>query len=410
MKILIWDKGQKLSNSGGAGGYMYNIHEYLKDHPNDCIDFYSDVKKEDNLDVVIKPESFFQRILKILLQPNICKFAHFLLSSYHRKRNFTEDDLALLKQYDYVHVHVLPVFISLFSKNQIESKVIFTTHFPEPLVDEMSNVFSSKWLLTLCPFIRNYYIKKECDAIRKADLVMLPVKEVLEAYTTKSKYYTDLFNEIEKKLFYVPTSIYPSEAVSVSNSTLLSDYSFPQDSIKICFIGRHNRIKGYDKLQEIARAAWQANPHIYFVIGGKEEPLKRLDDSRWIELGWINTFELLENIDVFILPNQQTFFDLVLIEVLRQGKPCIISNTGGNRWFTKQAWPGVLSFEYDDVSGAVDAILKFATIKQQGKLKEIGQDNHNRYLQSFTVEKYVESYLSQLNWFFRNTTDAINFV
>lgn len=137
-------------------------------------------------------------------------------------------------------------------------------------------------------------------------------------------------------------------------------------------------------------------PEVYFIIGGKEEPLKRLEDSRWIELGWINTL-LLENIDVFILPNQQTFFDLVLTEVLRQGTPCIISNTGGNKWFTKQSWPGVLSFDYNNMEEAIQAILQYAKIKQQGKLKEIGQNNYKNYLDNFTVEKYISSYVYQLS-------------
>lgn len=82
---------------------------------------------------------------------------------------------------------------------------------------------------------------------------MLPVKDVLEAYTTKSRQYSYMFKEIENKIFYVPTSIYPSTPIPVENHHLLDKYDILEDSLKICFIGRHNVIKGYDKLQEIAK-------------------------------------------------------------------------------------------------------------------------------------------------------------
>lgn len=40
MKVLIWDNFE-LQNTGGPSNYLYNIHEYLKDHPNNSIVFLS---------------------------------------------------------------------------------------------------------------------------------------------------------------------------------------------------------------------------------------------------------------------------------------------------------------------------------------------------------------------------------
>lgn len=36
-KILIWDKQLPLENMGGPSGYLYNIHEFLKEHPSEQI-------------------------------------------------------------------------------------------------------------------------------------------------------------------------------------------------------------------------------------------------------------------------------------------------------------------------------------------------------------------------------------
>lgn len=43
-KVLIWDNFQ-LKNIGGPMGYCYNIHEFLKKHPNNQIAFLSDYFK-----------------------------------------------------------------------------------------------------------------------------------------------------------------------------------------------------------------------------------------------------------------------------------------------------------------------------------------------------------------------------
>lgn len=42
--MLIWDNFQ-LKNIGGPMGYCYNIHEFLKKHPNNQIAFLSDYFK-----------------------------------------------------------------------------------------------------------------------------------------------------------------------------------------------------------------------------------------------------------------------------------------------------------------------------------------------------------------------------
>ena len=43
MKILIWDDFPK-TNTGGPSGYIYNVYEHLKKHPNNQITFLSQLK------------------------------------------------------------------------------------------------------------------------------------------------------------------------------------------------------------------------------------------------------------------------------------------------------------------------------------------------------------------------------
>ena len=399
MKVLIWDKGFKLASVGGPVGYMYNIHEYLKEHPINEISFYSDVCAAPSVDKSIENitrKSIPKSIASFLLNFKFMSFIHDLLIYYHRSVLLSEEDRVLLNNYDFVHVHHLPTLMSLFLKNQIPAKIIFTTHFPEPLIDEIANARKCAWILTVLPFIRKNYLKKEAKAISAVYKVLLPVHEAIEAYTNNNTVYKKLFEEIDEKLFFVPTSIYPSEK-EVDSKNILAKYYLDNSYLKVCFIGRHNQIKGYDQLKKIAEDLWKKAPNVYFIIGGKEEPLKGLSDRRWIELGWVDTFALLEEIDVFVLPNKQTFFDLILIEVLRQGVPCVISKTGGNKWFEQYNLEGVRLYEYSDIKKASYQLNAFLKSKDKGVLESIRRKNKMFFKEHFTVEKYIKDYLAQLS-------------
>ncbi len=407
MKVLIWDKGFKLASVGGPVGYMFNIHEYLKENPCEQVSFYSDVciNKTDNSPYLNndKDQNVIKRCITgirgALLKIKIMSFIHDLLIYYHRRVALCEKDRAILNQYDFVHVHHLPTLMSFFLKNDIPAKIIFTTHFPEPLIDEIANARKCGWVLRLFPFLRNYYLEKEAKAISSVYKIMLPVKEAIEAYTNNNKVYRSLFNEINDKLFFVPTAIYPSEKIISKQQTVIDKLNLDKSYLKVCFVGRHNQIKGYDQLQMIAEHFWKQNPNTYFIIGGKEEPMKGLADKRWIELGWVDTFALLNEIDVFVLPNKQTFFDLILIEVLRQGVPCIISRTGGNKWFEKFNLEGVKVFEYNDMRASSLYLSSFAAMKSKGELDRLRDLNRIFFKEHFTVDIYLKDYITQLSQF-----------
>ena len=396
MKILIWDKGFHLKSIGGPIGYMYNIHEYIKAHGDNQLYFYSDVVSDINSNTNGENTGCLKITARILRKIKFFDYLLFVMSIYHKTGDLSKKDKKLIEEFDFVHVHHLPTLMKYFSYSNYRQKVIYTTHFPEPLFDEITKSYGYKWILKLFPSVRNFYHKKEADAIRSIGHVMLPVAEAVEVYVNQSDVYRRLFEDIKEKMFYVPTAIFPEDAIKTNEPLLLDKYNLPNDSLKVCYIGRHNEIKGYDKLQEIARKVWDVLPNTKFIIGGKEEPMKGIKDERWIELGWVNTFALLNEIDVFILPNQQTFFDLILIEVLRQGVPCIISNTGGNKWFEQFNLEGLKIFDYNNVATAVSLVGYFKNAKDNKMLSKLGQSNHKFFVDNLTVGKYISNYINQV--------------
>lgn len=407
MKILIWDKDFSLKDTGGPAGYLYKIHEHLIQNPVDEIIFYSDVfagktVHESKLKIIKRIIS--GKLPFIVLWGNIVrrltekylKNIHTIFHAYYFVSTLTEEEIALINSVDYIHFHIMSSVLRYypFLKNT-DAKTILTTHTPEPNITEMEGYKPLVKSITRYKWIKNKLLKREAFSYNFVDYIMLPVPTAQEVYTTNCTILKETFCKLQNKIFYVPTAIQESVAV---NDKKKKEYSKQLSSFpfKVCFIGRHNQIKGYDKLKEIASECWKKNPDLRFIVGGAEGPIPRLNDHRWIELGWVDTSALLENIDVFILPNKQTYFDLILLEVIRQGVPCIISNTGGNKWFIDKGINGIYGYEYDNVQVAADLIIQLSNKVNTEEWTNIQNNCRDEFKANFTLDKYINSYLSQI--------------
>lgn len=394
-KVLIWDKSLTLKDAGGPSGYLYNLKEYLKDNPCNQITFYSDVHP--NIDKKIQGTEYksFKQWFK---NTSIGKIISYLGWFYYQRIPLTNEDLDLLSKFDYVHIHLVSVFLRSFRDYTGPAKIILTSHMPEPCVDEVMSICGYPNLLKHIPFLRNMFIRKEIKAYEAAYKIMFPVKTATEVYTENSFLYKEAFKKLGEKMFFVPTSIINSFDIKVDQS-LLKDDGIPAENLRVCFIGRHNHVKGYDSLKRIAVECWKSIPQTTFVIGGKEEPLKGLVDYRWVEKGWVKTQSLLNEIDVFILPNKDTYFDLILLEVLRQGVPCIISRTGGNKHFEGVIPEGIRLYDYDNVNDAVKQIEYFRRAKLSDNLDNIRSKIKEYFKQNYTPGVYVSNYLKAIESF-----------
>ncbi len=378
-------------------GYCYNIKSYLDEHPCAEIDFYPESDcLQTNFQNDKQPLSFKTKISTFLSKNKYTGFSIELYRTYFKKIPLTIEENNLLKKYDFVHIHWAQEILQTFSNfNNGKTKVILTTHTPEPLFDELAGRFGVQVLLKRLPFIRNFFLKKEVEAYKNANFVMFPTLEAKEPYTNRSPYHKAVLKQIEDKTFYVPTAINHLK-VAPENKHYLDALKISENALKVCYVGRHNEIKGYDFLQKIALHTWKNNPNIFFIIGGKEEPLKGLNDKRWIELGWVTTYELLNEIDVFILSNKETYFDIILLEVLRQGVPVLITKTGGNKWFERKNISGIHCFDYGDINSCCKILEELHFDKINGKLDQQKKANIDFFEKNLSMSKYIENYTSSL--------------
>lgn len=394
MKVLIFNKSLPPKNIGGPCGYMFNIAEYLKIYPAN-IDFYPNS---------INP-SFFQKLnnkIERIIRDSFKKSNKFnclkdLFLFYYYKKPLSREEILYINTYDFIHIHSVIHYLRYFYKSKrIHSKLIVTTHSPEPFVDEVfENYGYSEWL-NKHNWVRDFFIKKELKVYKDCFRIMFPVPEAKEPYINSSVLYNDCFKELNSKFFYVPTAVNNINRCTINNH-ILNNHKISDTDFSICYIGRHTQVKGYDDLLRMSEHVWKQFPEARFVIGGKEGPIyNSITDDRWIELGWVNTSELLNEVDVFVLPNQETYFDLILLEVLRQGTPVVLTRTGGNKWFESKGLEGMLFYDYGNASEFLNCLERVKEIKDSGRMDDIKKSNM-KFLQSeFNMPLYIERYLGEL--------------
>ena len=356
-KLLIYYPEDALEPKGGPAGYLYNLKKGLEE----C-------RKQENLPVDI---SFYSNMpsgiennseLRKRIPKRLLEFRRALNDARFLRKKFPIDNGMFA--YDIIHFHSAEkMYLCRDFLNQYHGKVILTSHCPcgiyKERIDKL-NPFDYK-------LMRNQIDKlEELDryAFERADYIIFPCKDAEEPYFNTWPRYTSIRKD--EKYRYMPTGIIACHA-KINRENYRKKYGIPNDAFVISYVGRHNEIKGYTDLRQMGEQVLK-DPNTYFLIGGKEEPIKGLNNDRWIEVGWTtDPYSLIAASDVFVLPNRETYFDLVLLEVLSLGIPVVLSDTGGNKFFKKYDLKGLKYFS--SVDQGVEAIKCFQLMDKQIRKK-----------------------------------------
>lgn len=390
-KILIWNY-RELANTGGPKGYLYNIHEALKLENQYNITFLSDLitpipdKKATKQKI---SNSLFYKILKDI------KHIYTLCWGYYHKEMVDMPIDLDIDDFDFVHIHwVYDVYTFRRTFPNYKGKVILTTHCPCPWTDEMLSQ-NDKFV----SLFRNIILNWECKAYKQIDYLMFPCKGAREPYE-KDKKIQKLFSSIEHKFIYVPSAIMdiPIEPNMIQK---FSDLGIPDDAFVISYFGRHNKVKGYDIIKQVGQKLLEKYRNLYFLCAGRID-IQPLNHERWIELGFIgNTHELLYQSDLYISANRDTYFDLVVLEILRSSTKLILSSTGGNNFFkflSKENTRGILFFENENLS-ELETLVENCILEKMNNYDEFRKDceaNRELFLNQFTLRSFLENYSKTL--------------
>ena len=290
-------------------------------------------------------------------------------------------------------------FVQFGTKKNRQTLTILTSHSPVPPHKELTyyllqgmDLYGSKRLIssntksTLLGKVEKFYETIDLQAFEQADYLVFPCEEALEGYLKWAPFENIIST---KKVAYVLSGV-ESMSFKLTPDEVREKYSIPRNAFIVSYVGRHDSFKGYDILQQAAEWVWKKNKNIWFLIGGKEWPIKGLHNDNWIEVGWTDDpGSLINASDVFVLPNRETFFDLILLEVLSLGKPVLASRTGGNKYVARQS-EGVILFDLhpEDLG---EKLLQLAT--ERDFLAKVGQMNKATYEKYYTVELFAKRYV-----------------
>lgn len=375
IKILEYLPMNFVKPVGGPSGYLYNLKENFSDE---------EVKLFWLPSAETKPKrnnpSFLIQLLKAVYEE----------IKLHRILRGTAT-IENINFYDAIHFHsTIDLYRMHKQLKDFKGKIILTSHSPCPLHYEIFHDQYSKLLQKMGGNRRNKkYEMIDEYAFNYATNIIFPCKEAEEPYYHLWKKYFDIHKRNEEKYQYIVSGSLPKKA-EIKSRNIRESLGLGNNFV-ISYAGRHTYSKGYDLLVNIGKEFLKRNPDSCFVSCGNNSPIHGLTDSiQWKEIGWTKDASSYINAsDVFILPNRETYFDLVLLEVLSLGKIIVASNTGGNKYFSRFLDSGI--FLYNTQEEAVEILEKIKMMKKEEKDK-LEKENKKIFEEYFSARIFANNY------------------
>jgi len=378
---LIYLEEDALTPKGGPLGYNYNLNKQLKELSCKNVSFIPSLGRKKGKSYILRrylPKSLVETILITLR----------IFKRYREKNRSSHKSRINLTKYDIVHFHdTRSLYNVRDSLNDYKGVVLLTSHSPTLLSNEIWDMLSS-FEKKFCKRLYRDLLEMDRYSFNRADYIIFPCPEAEQPYESWPEF-RKIKESHPEKFKYLLTGINPCRA-KLSRNEICERYAIPKDAFIICYVGRHNEIKGFNDLKKIGLSLLNAHPNIYFIVAGAEAPIKGLNHPRWIEVGWTNDpHSLMKSSNVFILPNKETYFDLIMLENLSLGNIVIASNTGGNRYFND--CDGILLY-----NSIEEAIKKVESIfnKSKEECELLSASNVELFNKKFNSRQFALNYLS----------------
>ena len=378
-KTLVYLDANKVYPKGGpaAIGYFYLKEKYRREET--WFSLLNEPRREDiPVKKSVSTSSFFNKI-----KGNVINLYSMWMLLYGRSKHAVVD----LSKYGMVFFHSTRNMYEIRKDlSNYKGVVLLQSHSPIPYGKELIDRIPPK-LRFLFPNLERRLEKMDLYAFERANYIVFPCKEAEEPYQNNWPNYKTICDKQKDHFRYILTGI-PAAIAKRSKEDVLSELNMPNDSFIISYVGRHNSVKGFDNLKSIAGKVIDNVQNAWVISAGKEEPIKGLQHPRWIEIGWTNdAHSYIAASDVFVLPNKETYFDIVMLEVLSLGKIVVASKTGGNKHFIGKK--GI--FLYDSEEEAYNILLYIHSLSDSERRK-IGEQNRMLYEEMYTIGKMYDRF------------------
>ena len=260
--------------------------------------------------------------------------------------------------------------LDLIKPDQI---VILQSHSPQLVSEEVYDYSGNK-------LIAEWVKQAEIAAFNRANYLVFPNAGVTELY---EKIIKD-----ESKLIYLPSGCEKKS----KQIPIPLDEKFTY----FLYIGRRNKIKGYDVLIEAFDEACKVRKDIKLIVAGQGDKSSKNDSI--IDIGYTNNPHLwLSTCDYLINANRQSYFDLSVMEALSMGTPLILTCSHGHTFFKNQHSKGITEVIANNAASLTSAIIK-SKLKKDNNI-EGSLQNVQLFDQNFTSDLYlarIENFLSNV--------------
>lgn len=383
MDSLIFYREDALKPVGGPAGYLYNIKKIRDEQKDKNIHFLTGNCKESSLGYLIKYSVFMPRIILSRIIKENDAILNVRKAIYKSKISGRIE----LNKYSAIHFHsVLDLYSQKKNLENYKGKIIFTSHSPKTFYKELIEDYITEEEYKKNKDIIDKVEEMDRYAFERADYIIFPCPGAEEPYYHSWPLYEKLRDE--SKIKYLPTGIIPA-VCKKSRKEVRTELNIPEDAIVLSFVGRHNKVKGYDNLIKI----FSKLDNVYVVCCGNIGGITPPKSNRWIEVGWTtDPYSYVGASDIYMLPNRETYFDIAMLQTLSIGKCSVISNTGGNKEFVNTS--GVKL--YDSVNDAVRCINSFISLSRDERI-ELEQAQREEFREKYIAKVFYEKYKETLS-------------
>jgi hypothetical protein len=372
-KIVLIYNGT-LAPKGGQSGYLYNLRNQKKVH----IISRNSEKKEVKKGLLKKylPSFLFNQIRNL----------HAFFSErveYRDYINLYSENLGVIKRSKIVHFHETKALYYFFKYNASlarEKIILLTSHNPAPTYKEVeNNCLDNKMNKSIVKILVGRQYSKDVFSFKNADYIVFPNKGSTSPYDAFFKENNININHRFKYLITGTEEIYPK----ISREIYREKLNIPSDKLLVGYIGRKIDIKGYDLFCGL-HDYFKDNSKIHFISAGTGP----IECKHMQSIGWTDDPSSFVNaLDILIVPNKNTYFDLGVIQALSIGTNVLTTNTGGNVWFEKK---GILHLSEPDLNSLAHHLEVLINEKNTMLRKEVVKGEFKKY---FDVNLFSENYV-----------------
>ncbi|MFV0222425.1 hypothetical protein OBK16_08260 [Empedobacter falsenii] len=338
-KILIFYPYDININLGGPSGFI--AHNLLNKSREDFV-LSQDLINHSRLSVFLKK---------------------YLFNKFNKSKHISEYVFNEInaKNYKYIFFHdceTLEHCKNLISHNQV---VILQSHSPELPSEEVIAKESSKEFV-------DFVVRAEKYSFERADIIIFPNEFCIPLY--------DTLNYDKSKIKYIL-----SGAKKIED---LRKYPLDQSKINLLYIGRRNRIKGFDIVMDSFKKLTKYRDDVNLLLIGGGEQIK---ERNVYDLGFSSTpLNWYYSVDYVVNANRKSYFDLSVIEALSTNVKMILADNYGHEYYKRKS-SDILSFDSSDINNLNNILLN--------KLEKGNQTNENMYLYNNELSdiKYFERFV-----------------